>query len=136
MQTDYIITYGLLVHESLQEYINIINSKRCEPTDIKNISKDGYLLLTAYAVAIESPVNKTVEKVYCKIRDKGKDNNSEIGSSTKLDVTCYNCGKKGQCKKGIANPIEMVLMGNHPRHQQENFQNGSPKSLLFQMYNI
>ena len=63
-QTDDIITYGLLVQESLREYINIVNSKRWEPTDIKKISKDEYLLLTASNVAIECPVNKTVEKFY------------------------------------------------------------------------
>ena len=50
-------------------------------------------------MAIESPVNKTVEKVYCKIRHKGKDNKSGVGSSTKSDVTCHNCGKKGHLKR-------------------------------------
>ena len=49
-------------------------------------------------MAIEAPVNKTVEKVYCKIRHKGKDNKSGVGSSTKSDVTCHNCGKKGHLK--------------------------------------
>ena len=43
---------------------------------------------------IESPVNKTVEKVYWKIRHKGKDNKSGEGSSTESDVTCHSCGKK------------------------------------------
>ena len=83
IKTDDIITYGFLVQESLREYSNIINSKRWEPTDIKNISKDESLLLTASTVVIESPVNKIVEKVYCKIRHKGKENKSGIGSSTK-----------------------------------------------------
>ena len=46
MQTDDIITYGFLSHESLREYSNIVNSKRWEPTDIKNISKDESLLMT------------------------------------------------------------------------------------------
>ena len=92
-QTDYIITYGFLVQESLQEYSNIFNSKLWETTDIKKISKDEYLLLTDSTVAIESPSNKNVEKVYCKIRQKEKDNKSGVGSSTKSDVTCHNCGK-------------------------------------------
>ena len=64
MQTDDITTYGFLVQESLREYSNIVDSKRWEPTDIKNISKDEYLLLTASTAEIESPVNKTTKKVY------------------------------------------------------------------------
>ena len=97
-QTDYIITYGLLVQEYLREYSSIVNSKRWEPTDIKKISKDEYLLLTASTVEIESPVNKTREKVYCKIFHKGKDNKSGVGSSTKSDVNCHKCGKRGNLK--------------------------------------
>ena len=61
MHTDDIITYSLLAQESLREYSNIVNSKRWEPTGIKNNSKYEYLLLTASTVAIESPVNKTLE---------------------------------------------------------------------------
>ena len=72
MQTDDTITYGFLFQEYFQEYSNIVNSKRWEPTDIKKISKDESLLLTAFTVAIESPVNTNVEKVYFKIRHKGK----------------------------------------------------------------
>ena len=75
MKTDDIITYGFLVQEYLQEYSYIVDSDRWEPTDIKNISKDGYLILMASAVEIESPVNKTEEKFYCKILHKGKDKN-------------------------------------------------------------
>ena len=90
MQTDDIITYGFLVKESLREYSNIVNSKWWEPTDIKNISKHKSLILTAS--------NKTVEKVYCKICQKGKDNKYVVGSSTKSIVTCHNYGKKGHLK--------------------------------------
>ena len=93
-----IITYGLLVQESLREYSNIVNSKWWEPTDIKKISKDEYLLLTASNMAIEYPVNKTVEKFYCKIRHKRKDNKSVVGSSTKSNVTFHHCGKRGHLK--------------------------------------
>ena len=78
----YIITYYLIVQEYLREYGNIVNSKRQEPTDIKKITKDEYLILATSTVAIESPVNKTVEKVYCKIRHKGKDNTYGVRPST------------------------------------------------------
>ena len=40
MHTDDIITCDFLVQEYLREYSNIVDSKRWEPTDIKNISKD------------------------------------------------------------------------------------------------
>ena len=49
-------------------------------------------------MAIGYPVNKAVDKVYSKIRHKGKDNIDVVGSSTKSDVTCHNCGKKGHLK--------------------------------------
>ena len=74
MQTDDIIAYGFLAQESLREYSNNGKPKRWEPTDIKNISKDEYLIMTDSTKEIESPVNKTVEKVYCKIRHKREDN--------------------------------------------------------------
>ena len=52
----------------------------------------------APTVTIESPVNNTVEKIYCKIRHKVKYNKPGVGSSTKSVVTCHNCGKKGHLK--------------------------------------
>ena len=67
MQTDDIITYGFLVKDGFIEYRNSVESKQWEPTDKKKISKDEPLLLMDSTMAIESPVNKTVEKVYCKI---------------------------------------------------------------------
>ena len=103
MQTDDIITYGFLAQEYLWEYSNIVKSNRWEPTDIKNISKDESLLLTDSTKAIKSPVNKTVEKVYCKIRHKEKDNKSGVGWYNKSNVTCHNCGKKGHLKKELQN---------------------------------
>ena len=50
MQTDDTITYGYLVQQYFREYISIVNSKRWEPTDTKNISKYESLLLTASTV--------------------------------------------------------------------------------------
>ena len=83
----------------MREYRKIVKSKRWKPTDIKMVSKDGSLILRASTVAIGSPINNTVEKVYCKIRHKGKDNKSGVGSSTKSDVNCHNCGKRGHLKR-------------------------------------
>ena len=67
----------------MREYRNIFDSKHREPTDIKKISKRETLLLMASTVAIESPVNKTAEKVYYKIHNKVKDNKYGVVSSTK-----------------------------------------------------
>ena len=68
---------------------------------MKKIYKDEYLILTDSTVVIESQFNKTVEKVYCKTHHKGKDNTSGVGLSTKSDVTCHNCVKKGPFKKKL-----------------------------------
>ena len=40
-----------------------------------------------------------MDKVYCKILHKEKDNKYGVGSSTKSDVTCHNCGKRGHLKR-------------------------------------
>ena len=42
-----------------------------------------------------------MNKVYCKILHKGKDDKSGVGSSTKSDVTCQNCGKRGHLKRNF-----------------------------------
>ena len=73
----------------------MVDSNWWEPTDNKRIYKDKTLLLIASNVVIEAPVNKTVEKVYCKIHHKGKDNKYGVESSTKSVVTCHKCEKKG-----------------------------------------
>ena len=46
-------------------------------------------------------MNKTVEKVYCKSRQNGKENKSGEWSSTKSDVTYHKCGKRGHLKKEL-----------------------------------
>ena len=88
-----VITYGSLVQEAMHEYRNIFDSKRWEPTDSKNISKDEPLLLMSSTAAIEYLVNKTMEKLYSKIRHKEKDNEYGVGSYTKSVATCHKCGK-------------------------------------------
>ena len=74
MQTDNIITYGFFVQEALREYRNFFDSKQREPINGKNISKDEPIIMMDSTVAIGSPVNNNVEKVYCKIRHKGRGN--------------------------------------------------------------
>ena len=56
----------------MREFCNIIDSKQWEPTDSKKISKYDYLLLKAYNVTIEDPVNKIVDKVSLKASTMGK----------------------------------------------------------------
>ena len=94
MQTDNIITYGFFVQEVLQEYNNIVESKRWEHTDSRKTCRYEPLLMMDSNVAIGYPVNKTVENLYFKNLHKGKDNKSVIDSSTKSVVTCHKCGKK------------------------------------------
>ena len=72
MQTDDIINDGFLVQKALREYRNIVDSKRWEPTDSKKTFKYDPLLVMNSNVVMEDPVNKTVDKFYCKNRHKGK----------------------------------------------------------------
>ena len=60
-----------------------------------------------FNVEIESPVNNNMEKVYCKIRHKGNDNKSGVGSSTKSVVTCHKCGKMGHIKRDCKSNINV-----------------------------
>ena len=77
----------------MRKYSNIVDSKRWEPTDSNKTSKDEPLLMMASNMAVESPVNKTLEKVNFKNLHKGKYNKSGVDSSTKSVVTCHKCGK-------------------------------------------
>ena len=79
MWTDDISNCGSMVQEPIREHRKIIDSKRWEPTDSKKNSKDEPLLLKASAVAIEDPVNNTVEKFYFKSQHNWKDNNYGVG---------------------------------------------------------
>ena len=45
--------------------------------------------------AIKSPVNKTVEKFYCKNCHKGEYNKYGVDSHTKSVVTCHECDDNG-----------------------------------------
>ena len=99
MQPDDIITYRPLVQESMCEYHNIVELKRWDPNDNNKISKYETSLMMDSTVLIQAPVNKTVEKFYCEIRHKVKDNKSGVGSSTKSVITYHKCGKKGHLKR-------------------------------------
>ena len=57
--------------------------------------------MMASNVAIESPVNKTVDKFYCINRRKRKDNKSGVDSYTKSVVTFHKCRKKGHLKRNL-----------------------------------
>ena len=99
MQPDDIITYVYLLKEAMREHRDIVESKRWEPTDNKKIYKDEHLLMMDSVGEIEDPVNKTLEKAYCKSRHNGKYNDSGVGSSTKSVATCQRCGKKVHLKR-------------------------------------
>ena len=67
----------------MYEYQKVVDSKLWEPTDNKRVYKDEPLLCMASTMKIEDPVNKTAEKVYCKILHKGKENKYGVGSYNK-----------------------------------------------------
>ena len=82
----------------MNEYCSIFYSQRWEPTDSKKKYQDKTLLQKASTMETEDTFNKTVEKVYFKIRHNGKYNNSGLGSSTKSVATCHKCVKKSHMK--------------------------------------
>ena len=67
-----IITYESLVQDYMREYRNIVDSNQWKPTDSKENYQDEPLLLKTSTVSIEDPFNKTIEKMYFKIRHNGK----------------------------------------------------------------
>ena len=58
------------------EYHNIVDSKRWEPTDIKETSHDEHLTLEFSTGSTEESVIKTANKSDFKIHRGGKDNDS------------------------------------------------------------
>ena len=105
VRPDEIITYWSLVQQYMREYRNIVDSERWEPTGSKKKFQDEPLLLKYFTVTIEDSVNKTVKKVYCKIRHNGKDDNSVSGLSTNSVVACHKFGKKGYIKKNFKSNV-------------------------------
>ena len=99
-------------------YLIIIDSKRWEPTDIKEQFLYEPLTLRVSTGEIEEPVIKTSNKSDFKICHNGKDNESGGYASTESVETCHEWFKYGH-RKVIANPIEIVLFGINPRGQQE-----------------
>ena len=52
-------------------------------------------------MAIEDLLNNTVEKVYFKSRNNGKDKKSGLESSTKSVTTFHKCDKEGHTKRNF-----------------------------------
>ena len=92
IRTDDIITYDSIVQKSLNEYRNIFDSKRWEPTDNKKTSKYEPLILKASINWSSS--QQYSGKNYFLNRQNGKDYNSGVGSYTKSVGTCHKCGKR------------------------------------------
>ena len=90
-----IITYESLVKEAMQEYRDLVDSKRWEPDTSKEKSQYQPSLLKSYTVAIEQSTNKTLKKIDLKSHRSGNDSGSVKVSSARSDVTCHKCGKKG-----------------------------------------
>ena len=90
-----IITYESLVQEDTREYRDLVDSKLWEPTTSKEIYQDQPSLPKAYTVDIENMINKALKQVDFKRRSSGNGSGSVRGSSTRSDITCHKCGKKG-----------------------------------------
>ena len=77
-------------------------------------------------MAIEDPVNKTVEKFDIRRLHNGKDNKSGVGSSTRSVATCHKCGKKyiRNCKSNISGSDGSLFVISTRK-----FQDGSPRSV-------
>ena len=90
-----LITYESLVHEATQEYRDLVDSKLWEPYNSKEKSQEQPSLPKEYTVSIEQSVNKALKQVGFKSLRSGNNSGSGRGSSTRSDITCHKCGKKG-----------------------------------------
>ena len=76
-----------------------MDSKQWEKATSKENSQYQPSLPKAYTVAIEQLIKTALKQVNFKIRRSRNGSVSGGGSSTKLDMTCSKCGKKGHIKK-------------------------------------
>ena len=90
-----LITYESLVQEATQEYRDLVDSKRWELATSKEKSQYQPSLPKAYTVAIEHSINKALKQVDFNSRRSGNGSGSGKGSSSRSDITCHRCGKKG-----------------------------------------
>ena len=74
-----LITYESLLQEDVQEYRDLVDSKRWEPANIKGNSHDKPSLPKSYTVAIEQSINKDLKQVDFNICRSGNGSGSEGG---------------------------------------------------------
>ena len=73
-----------------------MDSKRWEPATSKEKSQYQPSLPKSCNLFIEKSINKALNQVGFKSRRSGDGSGSERGSSTRSDITCHKCGKKGR----------------------------------------
>ena len=92
-----------------------MDSKRWETATSKEKSPDQPSLPKTYTVAIEQSINKTLKQVYFKIRRSVNGSGSGRGSSSRPDITCHKCVKRGYIHKDCR-PKGNVSSGNSPKN--------------------
>ena len=117
------------------EYHKIVTSQRWEPTDIKENYQDEHFPLDFTTGEIEEPVTKTENKADLKIPHSGKENDSGGYQYANSVATCTKCGGKGHIKRDFKYNIN-GSDGDSYERSTINIKNGSPRSLLFKMWNI
>ena len=76
-----------------------MDSKRWEQATSKKKSQYQPSLPKAYTVAIKQLINKSLKQVHFKSCRSGNGSGFGKGSSTRSDITCQKCVKKGHIKK-------------------------------------
>ena len=109
-----LITYEILVQQATQEYRDLGDSKRWEPATSKEKSQYQTSLPKAYTVEIEQSINKALKQVDFRSRRSGNCSGYGKGSSTRSDITCHKCGKKGHIQKDCKSKVN-GSSGNTPK---------------------
>ena len=87
---------------------------RWEPATRKEKSKYQPSLPKAYNVAIEQSTNKALDQVDFKVLCSENGSGSGRGSSSRSDIACHKCGKKGHIHKDCSSKGN-VSSGKSPK---------------------
>ena len=97
-----------------------MDSKWWEPATSKENSQQQPSLPKACTVVVEQSVNKNLKQVDFKSRLSGNVSGSGRGSSSRSDITCYNCGKNGHIHKDCRSKVN-GSSGNSPKKSTNEF---------------
>ena len=83
------------MQEATREYRDLVDSKLCKTSSIKENYQDQYSIPKEYTTVIYKSDNKSLKQVDFNSCNCENDSSFEVESSSRSNFVCCKCGKKG-----------------------------------------